>query len=769
MKASPIQTNFNSGEVSPALYGRVDVEFYKSALATCLNCLPLVEGPVTRRPGSYHAANVKNSNKQTRLVRFKPSDTEAYVVEVGDRYFRFYKNNGQVLLSGSPYEIATPYLETDIFELNVDAQSADVLYITHPSYAPRKLMRFGDTKWTLEIIDFLDGPYGELHDNLSNVIQLSPSAATGAITITATTPGAKSVTGAVDNGAGLIRITVNTALLPFFTGATAIIAGVTGTTEANGTWTVVYVDSTHLDLVGSVFVNAYIAGGTVAFSFFAATDVGRLIRLREGSTWGYVKITGYTDPITVSATVINTLTNNTPKYFFRMGVWSGTTGYPSAAAFYEDRLVFGSNTQGQQRIDGSRTGAYEDFTPSDTDGTVAADHAYSFNLNSDDVQVVKWLKNDEKALFVGTGAGEWPLRPSTSSEAISPTNINAKQSTAFGSADVPAIKTGKGVLFVQKYGRKLRRMAFNWEADGFSSQNLTRLAGHITKGATVATSGIKNIAWQQSPQPYVWAIREDGALLALLYDEDEKVMGWSRHTLGGYSNAGHTSPAVVEALAVIPSQDGSRDEVWLVVRRYINGVAARSVEYLTKAWDEEDAIEDSVYLDCAKTYDGAPTTTITGLTYLIGETVSVLADGAEHPDVVVNGSGEITLNRSASVVQVGYRYNSDGQTLRQEAGAADGTAQGKTNRPHRVAFRFRGTGPVKIGSNFNSSGYGKLTPLPLRVSTDDTATAVPLFSGDKSIEWEADYAMDNSICWRWNSALPGTLLAIMPQLHTQDR
>jgi len=492
--------------------------------------------------------------------------------------------------------------------------------------------------------------------------------------------------------------------------------------------------------------------------------------MRHTATWGYAKITGYTSPTLVTADVVNDFgAAPTAADEWRLGLWSDTTGYPAAGVFYEDRLVMGGNTSAQQRIDGSRSGDYENMAPSDTDGTVTSSHAYSFVLNSADVQVVQWMTPDEKALFIGTAEGEWPLRPSTQSEAISPTNVSAKQSTSYGSKNTHAIKAGKSVLFINKSGRKLRRMAFDWEADGFNSPNVTRLAEHISKGSTVAGSGLKELAWQQEPYPYVWAVRNDGTLLSLLYDQDEKIMGWSRHTLGGYSDAAKTLPPVVESVAVIPAADGSRDEVWMVVQRYINGSSVRYIEYMTKMWEKDDAAEDGIYGDCALTYNGVATTSITGLTHLLGETVSVLADGASHPDKLVSATGTITLDRSASVVQVAQGYNSDWQLLRQDVGAADGTAQGKTQRPHRVIFRFDDTGPIKVGPTFNESGLGKLTDIPLRKSTDPTGAPVPLLSGDKAVEWEADYTSDTYICGRWDSMLPGTLLAVMPQLHTQDR
>jgi hypothetical protein len=220
---------------------------------------------------------------------------------------------------------------------------------------------------------------------------------------------------------------------------------------------------------------------------------------------------------------------------------------------------------------------------------------------------------------------------------------------------------------------------------------------------------------------------------------------------------------------VIPAQDGSRDETWVIAQRYVNGRSVRYVEYLTKMWERGDVQEDAIHWDSALTYDGVATTTLTGLHHLAGETVRVLADGAAHVNVTVSATGTVTLTRSSLVVHVGYSYNSDGQTLRMEAGAADGTAQGKIQRTHRFIIRVHDTLGLKLGSTFNATGVGKLTEVVFRTSSDNTGEAVPLFSGDKEIPWDGDYTTENQHCWRFDGGFPGTVLAIMPQLHTQDR
>lgn len=764
-KVSPIQASFNAGEISPLLYGRVDFQKYASALARCFNSIPMIQGGVTRRPGTYFAAEVKDSSKSTRLIRFEFSTTQAYIIELGDQYMRLYRNNGPVLntaqnitgiakanpavvtydgadnfangdhvelsdivgmtelngrrakvanvdtgantfelqdLAGNNidssafttydsggtvsevYTVSTPWVEADLFELKF-TQSADVLYITHPNYAPRKISRTGHTAWTIALHDLVDGPY----------LVTNPTATTLSLGAT--------------SGSG-VSLTASS------------------TTGINGG-------------VG-----------------FRAGDVGRHVRIKHSSKWGWGKIATVTNSTTATIDIVSAFGATTASASWRLGVYNTVDGYPGAITFYEDRMALAGAGGAPQRVDLSMTGLYDTFSPTVLDdGTVKDDNAIAATLNSGDVQVTRWLSDDEKGLLVGTVSGEWVLRPSTLGEALSPTNIKASQVTKRGSANIQGLRVSKATLFVQRAGRKLHEIAYDYYSDGFKAPDMTLLAEHITK------SGLKDTAYQAQPQSVIWAAREDGALLGFTYDREQDVVGWHQHELGGYSDSGHTLAPEVESVAVIPSSDGTRDECWLVVKRYVGGRTVRYVEFMKKMWTDEDDQEDAFYVDCGLTYDSTATMTVGGLWHLVGETVKIMADGAAHPNKTVGVDGKITLDRLASVVHIGYGYYSEGKTLRNNAGAADGTAQGKTQRAHKVAFRFHKSLGCKVGPSFD-----KLDEVVFRTSADPAGAAVPLYSGDKPQPWEGDYTSESQICWRFHDAFPGTILAIMPAQHTQD-
>ncbi len=756
-KASPIQNQFNAGEFSPLLYGRTDIDKYPAALTVSENGIPLIQGPWTRRPGTKFAAEVKDSTRDTRLVRFEFSTTQAYILEFGHLYVRFFRDNGRITLTSQDitgitkanpavvtyagadtyangdrvflsgvsgmsqvnnreftvanvnagantfelsgvdstsydtytsggtvaeiYEIVSTYDEAELFELQ-STQSADVLYIVHPDYAPRKLTRTGHTSWTLTAIDFQDGPYLPENDTTTT---LTPAATSG-------------------------------------TGVNVTASAITG-----------------------------INGGTG----FQTTDVGRLIRIKHGSTWGWAKITSRTSTTVVVVDIMSNFGATTASLEWRLGLYSDTSGYPASVTFHEDRLVFGGAPEAPTRLDMSRTGDYETMSPTETDGTVVDDNAVSITLNANQVQEIQWIGTDEKGLLVGTVSGEWIVRPSAQSEALSPTNVSAKQSTAHGSTYFSALRVGRAHLFIQRQERKLRELAYVFEVDGFRAPDLTLLSEHITLG------GLWEMTYQQEPHSIVWLARGDGMMLGFTYDREQNVLAWHRHPLGGVSTG--NAFGALESVACIPSSDTTYDELWMVARRTIGGNQVRHIEYMTKFPEDSDAQEDDFYVDCGLTYDGAPADEISGLWHLNGETVSVLADGAAHPDCVVS-NGKITLQAEYSVVQVGLKCRARGKTLRIEAGAADGTAQGKTKRINRVVFRVNRSSGFKYGKSFDD-----LISIPFRSASDNTGEAVPLFTGDKEVALELGYDKDGYVCWEQEQPLPLTLVAIMPQVTTQDR
>lgn len=481
---------------------------------------------------------------------------------------------------------------------------------------------------------------------------------------------------------------------------------------------------------------------------FQTTDVGRLIRLRESSTWGYVVITERVSSVQVRATVFSTLTNTNAKVTWRLGIWSNTTGFPACATFHEDRLYFAGPAVFPQRFDGSNVSAYTNFSPSATDGTVSSSNAVAGTLNSDDVNAIKWLVSHDKGLLIGTTRGEWRARGTNQDEAITPTNLTFKAQTRRGSSGAAPVVAGDNLLFIQRGGRKVREMAHVGALDKFKTPDMTSIAEHIT------APGISELAYQEQPQPILWAVRDDGVLLGLTYDREAGVVGWHRHPLGG--------SGIVESVAVVVDPTETRDELYLIVRRTINGGTKRYVEYMSKLWEADvDAQEDAFQVDCGIT-DLVSGTTITGLWFLEGATVGAYVDGKAHANITIS-NGIATFNETGTIKTLGYFYNSDGQTMPIEGGSQDGSAQGKIKIIKRLGFWLLDTLGLKYGPDADT-----LTELLEREWGNEYGVLTPLATGVRRERFEGNYDRLGQVYWRCAGPFPATICALMPQFDVSD-
>ena len=181
-------TNFTGGELSPRLDGRTDLSKYSSSCSTLENLVVYPHGSAARRPGSTFIAEVKTSSAKTRLIPFEFSTTQTYMLEFGNQYMRVYKDKGQVLDSGSAFEISTPYLTAELFDIKF-AQSADVMYITHPSHPVKKLSRTGHTSWTLVSCSFTKGPMQDANTTTTTLNPGATAVGTGVSLVASATTG----------------------------------------------------------------------------------------------------------------------------------------------------------------------------------------------------------------------------------------------------------------------------------------------------------------------------------------------------------------------------------------------------------------------------------------------------------------------------------------------------------------------------------------------------------------------------------------------------
>jgi hypothetical protein len=748
-RVSPIISTFDSGEWAPEMYGRVDIEKYPNSCRRLVNQIALAHGPATRRPGTRFVAQTK-LNAVGRMIPFQVSTDKAYQIEATPMAFRFYRDRGRLENPvGTPVELATPYGAGDLAGLKF-AQDQNTLYLCSPTYQQRKVTRLSAVKFKIEAFDFLDGPY--LEQNVGP-ITLTPSASAvdSSATITAA-PNSKAVTAAVNNGSGAIRLTVNGH--SFGTGDPALVAGVTGATEANGAWTVTKIDANTIDLNDSVFGGAYISGGTVSANLFAATDIGRVIRIKNGTTWGWAKITAYTNCYTVTALVRGAFAATTPTANWRLGAWSDTTGWPSCCTFFEERLWFADGSAKPQTLWGSAPGDYPNFAPSAADGTVTADHALNWTIADDRVNKIVWLSAG-RFLNIGTVGGEFTVQASNLNEGLTPTNITVRRDGTTGSADIQAIRIGNAVHMVQRARKKTFEENYSYQDDAFLQSETSLLSRHLTRGK------INSFCYQQEPWSIIWHSLDSGLLVGVTYLRAQQKLAWHRHPLGG-TNA--------KVLSVSNNEADEQDECWMIVERTINGQTFRSVEFMEYEFepDDENDKADCFFVDCGGTYSGAPVTTITGATWLAGATVQILADGAAHPDCTVAANGSFTLERAASKVQFGFGYISELLTQDLEGGSAEGSSAGKPKRIPEVTVRFKDTLGARVGYPAMDGQPEKMELVEFRGGSDPMDASPPLFTGDKVVPFPKGWSKGAFILVRQDQPLPMTVLALAYKMITME-
>ena len=399
---------------------------------------------------------------------------------------------------------------------------------------------------------------------------------------------------------------------------------------------------------------------TASASLFDASHVGTdwLVDTNPGNATGevvWVRVNSV-----ASATVANVTvkdlgympTDTNPTNLWQEGAFSTHRGFPSAVVFYEQRLWYGGTSHKPQTIWGSKTGNYEDF-----DLGANASDGLSYAIASDRVNNIKWMAA-QRVLIVGTSGGEFRVTGGNES-AITPTNVDVRRQTSYGSKIGHPAYVGSDVFFIQRSGTQVRNVAYKWESDSFQSDDITFLAEHITTG------GLTTLSYSHVPDSVLMGLRADGVLLMLTYEPTQEVIGWHRHITDGE----------YKSLAVI-SEDGP-DQFWFVVERTIGGATKKYIELYTP----------EIFLDSMISYSGSATASVSGLAHLEGKTVQITADGAVHPDLVVS-SGAITLNYTATDIKVGLKYVSKLTPTRYGSTSNAGTPLGKMKRWNKIFVRL---------------------------------------------------------------------------------
>lgn len=724
-----IQTNFTAGELSPRMYGRIDIARYQNGAMLMENCWPVVHGGGVRRYGTLHCGAAKYPDRKAVLVPYVFNTQQAYMCEFGDLYVRIYFPDG----SYSGVELASPYSQEMLGQLEF-VQGADTMFLFHSTVPIYRLRRITNTEWSLAPAPFVTKPFDERGIDFSTSIAINDPTVGAGRTMTSAVSAflASDVGREIWSSAGVARITASV-MIPDPGGppGTMMASPTDVTVEVLNafpgvsmpSWSLKGSPQTANTLSAFTPVGAVVTM-TLAAAGWRAADVGKFVKINGG----LLEITAYTSPLVVSALIRSAPTSATASpanaWTLESSVWNDVDGYPGSGTLYQQRLAVAGSPSFPQTIWESRTGEYLNFELGTKD-----DDAFTFNLSSDQINPILHMAQ-MNALIPLTYGGEFTLTGGVE-KPITPTNIQSKNPSVYGCNRVRPVRIGNELYFVQRAGRKLRAMAYKYDSDSYGSPDMSVLSEHATK------SGIVSMAYQQEPESILFMVRADGVLATMTVDRDQDVIGWARQVTDGY----------YESVSAIPAEGG--DQIWAIVRRNINGQNVRYIERFVEGCQVDDGIAATSVAGQA---------TWGGLAHLEGKTVDILADDVVMPQQVVVG-GQVTIPRNAFEVQIGLHFTTRIKTLTPEVQGGTGSAQGNSMRCGEITLRFLETTGCKV--NGQTIAFRNLGSNTLDKPS-------PLFSGDHRLEnlgWERGRS---SIEITQDQPLPFHLLCVIKKMTIND-
>ena len=726
-----IQPSCAGGEISQDVASRIDLDKYSMALLQAENAVVRPYGSVQKRTGTIFCGETKYADKKSILVRFDFTVELSYMLEIGYKYIRIWKGNTYL-----NKELATPFEEADLPNLRF-VQSVDVVYITSGKYPVKKLMRYSETDWRIEDMEFYPPAFGDLNKDVDNY--LTPSGTTGTITITATKD-----TFTSDMVGDWIKLEQR------ITGKTVTqkTTGTSGTIPIGDTWKII----THGTWTGSVTIEKSIDNGTTwqqerkytSSDDYNPTESGSVeeyclmrlvLSITSGSCTadlssypythtGYVKITGYTNAKKVQAQVqssINALGSTEKTIDWYLSAWSKKNGYPICCMFFQDRLVLAGSTAKPSRVWLSKTGDYGNFSVDKEAGTVTDDSAITADLINLKSYTIKHVDagND---LMIMTEGNEWSI---SGGETVTPTSITPRNQQNYGCNDTIPVRVSNRIIYVQRRGSIIRDMGYSYDTDSYIGMDLTLLAKHLIRNHEITYS-----TFTQEPDSVIYFIRDDGVVICLTYVPDQKVYAWWHIVTDGK----------IEAITSTAQQNN--DVIYAVVNRTINGQTKRYIEQFVVE-NNSDYQQNHIMTDCTKIYSfEEETTELTGLEHLEGKEVYVMADGYLLEKKLIVSEGKLNLPKATKNAYVGLPYTMIIEQPNFDMTTQDtGTMQARKKAVQKCILRLQNSYGGWIGANENCLDEIKYDNQYMQI--DDESKI--LYSGDLEIPIRGGFNNDGRI------------------------
>lgn len=673
--------NFTGGEIAPTLSARYDLARYRCCVSCLENMLPGLHGDVARRPGMRFLAELEGPSVLLPFS-FSAEAGQNFVLVFGEHSLRIADAGG--LVPGLE-ALATPYAAKDLHALS-HAQVGDVVYLAHPDYPLHKVVR-------------RDAAQG------SGIHPFSWSMA---------------------------KVVFNSSL-PAPTGLRGNFCGENGSFALR--YKVASVDeegreslpSLALEIPDARHPSDWVQGNAVSLSWQAVAKAVEYNIYREEA--GYYGFIGQAGETRFSDQNYEADVSETPREDW-MPFANGNN--PGVVAFHQQRMLLAATPHKPQAFYLSRSGDFENFRKS---RPLQDDDPVEYQIASGAIDAIAWAASFGD-LLLGASGSEYKVSGGEGN-AITPGNVSITAQSYWGSAGLAPIIIGNSILHVQRHGSKVRDLFYSLEKDGYAGNDLSILAPHLFEGHF-----LRQWTYQQSPGSTIWAVRDDGLLLALTYMKEHDIWGWSRQPTAGR----------VWSVASVPGAGG--DLLFLVIERESEGRKRWFLERLAEFWPESAPVEEAFFVDSGCTIrQEKPGCTVAGLGHLEGCELACLADGSPVEGCIVR-NGAISLPFPASVVQAGLGYVSALSPLALEGETSLGSSLGRLRSCGRCTMRLYRS----VGGKYGPSRE-ELHDLPFLPSA--WGEPVAPFSGDLDFFPCGTPTSAASIWIVQDRPLPFRLLALM--------
>lgn len=745
---------FNTGEISPDLYGRDDIAKVNGGCLVMDNMMLTIQGAAHFRGGMSYESRTKDNTK-TLLIRFAYNDTDVYILEFGNKYIRFYRN-GKILKdnTGTPLHLTTPYALADLWAQDgtpsiSTAQTGDVVYLFNASkkYPVQRLERNKDGTFTLAEVDYAeDGGFEDL--NIERDDRVYASAQTGDnVVVTAT----KSIFKQGHIG-GLFYIEpINFNEIYSWSEGKAVKkdqrivsnyktyrAAADGTT---GDTTPKHTEGTATD-------------GKVNWIYEdCGYGIGKILSIAADGKSAVVKVL-----LPYPFAVVG---EGRKTWKWKFGSWCEEYGYPTCGCFHRERLVVARGS----RIWLSWSDDFENFAEKDF-GAITYQTGFGFNVSSGiSVGSIQWLESG-KDLICGTDVNVAAIAESNTSDLFYVSNCRSFEQTHDACRHIRPVRVGQRFVFVDLTGTAVNTLTYNINNYQYDSDTIQTYARHI------CVEGIADMVHIKEPFDVIYCLKTNGTLSCCLYNPNQEGLAWYRlKTDGEIVSIAADSANLALCVKRKRIVDGVEQDNYGIefLNNPFQGFFSKTIadfntekEYRQYCIDSLlEAQKEACYLDASNIYTSGVAFKVidTGLDHLAGRTVSIVSEGGIEPEQevkLINGKWTITLKDESKIAIVGLPYKgvviptpleSDGET----------SAAARVRRVNRIGYKVYNSMGGQFGDTMDS-----LKDILVRSGGDDLNNPIPLYSGDIELSaFNGDYGISERIIFVQPYPLPFILQAIV--------